>query len=139
LRRDIAFMADNGFDDLVADAVDRVEGKSRLLEDHCDRAAAVVGERLRAHRAHVLPVHDDLAADHGAAFREEAHQRAQRHALARSRLAEQRQCFARPQLQVDAGHCAHWLFAADEVDGEAAHLHDRRGAAHAATGVLGRG
>ena len=37
---DRRFVPADGFDDLLADGIDRVEGSRRLLEDHRDAAAA---------------------------------------------------------------------------------------------------
>ncbi len=89
-----AFMLDHGFRDLVADGVDRVERKHRLLEDHRHGAAAHALERLVRHRHDILPVDLDAAADIGAMRRQHPQQRAQGHALAGAGLAKQPQHLA---------------------------------------------
>src|SRR4029077_14587752 len=62
-----------GLGDLVADPIDRVERKPRLLEDHRDGGAAIGCEIALRQFPHVVSIDPDLAADDGASVRQETH------------------------------------------------------------------
>ncbi len=125
-------MAHHRLRDLVADAVDRVEGEAGVLEDHRDGLAAIGGELARAHRQYVAPVDAQIAADpRGRGV--EPHQRPQRHAFAGAGFAEQSQRLAGPERQVDPAHGTDRLLRRGEIDGEPGDLDDARARDHAAS------
>jgi hypothetical protein len=73
--------------DLHADGEHGVERDHRLLEDHCDLRAAHLAQCLLVHRVDLVASDKDAPLDAGPGRRQQAHQRAQGHALARARLA----------------------------------------------------
>src|SRR5690606_39848125 len=83
------FMLENGFADLLADRIDRIEGGRGFLKDHGDLGSANGAQLLGGHLQHVFPVEHDRTAHRRAPRREKALNRSERDALPRSRLTEQ--------------------------------------------------
>ena len=115
-----AAVADHRLGDLVADREHRVEREHRLLEDHRHDAATVVLELPSGERQGVATVDADRPADLRPFGRQDAQQRAQRHALAAARLADHAQHLTRRQVEVHAVHGMDRLAAVGERDGEVA-------------------
>ena len=85
--------------DLHADGEHGVERDHRLLEDHGDLGAAHLAQGRLVHRGDLVPGNADPPLDAGARRRQQAHQRAQGHALARARLAQDAEHLARFQAR----------------------------------------
>ncbi len=77
-----AFVPHDRLSDLHADGEHGVEGDHRLLEDHGDLGAAHLAQGRLVHRSDLMPGHADPPLYAGARRRQQAHQRAQGHALA---------------------------------------------------------
>ena len=101
------FVPQDGFRDLVAEGIDRIEGEQRLLEDHRHDGAAEIRQLAAAHRQHVAAGDGDAALDRGPVLRMQAEERAQGDALAGARLADQGDDLARSHVEIDAVDGAH--------------------------------
>ena len=133
-----ALVAHHGLGDLVADAVDRIERGHRLLEDHRDDGAAHGIHGALAQRQDVVLTDADAAADHRAARRMQPQDRAHRHRLARTGLADNAQHLARQDVERDAVDGGDRGLAADEIDRQVANFDQRagrRGARRAASSI----
>ena len=95
---------------------DRIEGRHRLLIDHCDLLAADVSDLGVGQLEQVLAVEDDLAADRLAGrVRNEAHDRQGADALAAAALSDEAQRLSRCDRIGDAIHRFHDTFLGEEV------------------------
>jgi hypothetical protein len=113
-------MGADAFDDLLPHRVDRVQRQQRLLEHHGHGAAAQAGQRALVEPAR--PGRRRGSRRHRrAAWRMQAHQGAQRHALAGARFADQRHGFARRDVERYAVDGLDRLAAARERDAQVAH------------------
>ena len=110
------FVPQDGFRDLVAEGVDRIEGEQRLLEDHRHDGAAEIRQLAAAHRQHIAAGDGNAALDPGPVLRMQAEERAQGDALAGARLADQGDDLARSHVEIDAVDGAHRLRPAGEGD-----------------------
>ncbi|MCY1529607.1 hypothetical protein D9M68_647620 [compost metagenome] len=118
-------MRDQGFDDLVAHAHDRVQAGGRLLEDDADAAAAHAAHRAFRQAVQVLAVQVDLPAHDASGVRQQAQQRQRRHALAATGFADQRERLPPGDGQLQAlDRMRHAAFAGD-VHVQAANLQQR--------------
>src|SRR6185437_14621067 len=117
--------------DLVANALQRVERRHRLLEDHRDEAPAQLAHALRRRPQQVLAAEEDLARARAHAVGEQPHHRARSHRLAGARLPDQAQNLVAMQLEAHVAHGMAAIRALGKVDGEAADLEDGLGLAHA--------
>ena len=98
---DVAAVGADRLDDLAADPVDRVERGHRVLEDHRDPLAAHLLQ-LRVARVQQLRVAQlHRALDLGVGRAGEADDRLRGDALARAGLADDRQHFARGEVEAD--------------------------------------
>ena len=79
--------------DLRADAVQRIERRHRLLEDHGDAIAAQLLHRLFGEADELPPLEADRTGD-ARALRRQAHQRKRRHRLAGAGLAHHAEALA---------------------------------------------
>src|SRR5439155_18134740 len=87
----------NRFDDLVADPIERMEARGRVLEDHRELVATELLDLVRRHGDQLLSVEPDLAGDFGCLPVDQAHDRLRGDALARAGLAHD--CERLPLLQ----------------------------------------
>ena len=93
--------------DLPADAVDRVEGRHRVLEDHPDPVAPQLLQLRLAELGEFDSVEANRALDDSAGRRKEPHDAEGSHRLATSRLADDAEDLARMELEGDALDCLH--------------------------------
>ena len=115
--------------DLEADAVDRVQRRQRVLEDHRDARAADLPLVLGVHRQHVAALEPDAAAgDHRRRDVQDAHDRLRRDRLARPRLPEDRQGLALVDGVADAVDRVDDAGARAELDVQVVDLEHRAGA-----------
>ena len=114
------------FGDLVADPHDGVERGHRLLEDHRDRPSANLSEPAGRCRHEILALEQHLAADDLAGAGEEAHDRAQRHALAAARLADEPERLAGPDRERHPLDRVDRSAGERELDPQVAHVEERR-------------
>ena len=119
--------------DLVANRVDRIEARHRLLEDHRDFVAANGLHRLLVELAEIADpsiaaAKEDLAGSNPTARRpNKAHDRKARDRLARPALADQSHSLARLDAQIDAIDRTHGAAILDsKFRRQAAHLDERR-------------
>ncbi len=89
---------DEGFGDLVADGLDRVESRHRLLKDHSDLVAPEGAEAPFWQGQEVFARHSGRAGAFGAA-RQEAHAGEGRQRLARARFAHEPEDLARTDVE----------------------------------------
>ncbi len=97
-------MAAEHLGDLEADRVDGIERGHRLLEDHRDLAPADRPHHALIDAGQLDPVELDRAPD-VRVLRQQAHQRERRRRLARARLADDRQHFARAEVERGVDDC----------------------------------
>ena len=119
-----AFVAHHAFRDLPADGVDGIERQRRLLKDHRDGLAAEGRQFRVVERQHVASHHPHMARDLRPLFRQQPHQRAQGHALARAGFAEQAEHLAIAQRQREIVHGIDGALAG-EANIETAYLDQR--------------
>ena len=109
--------------DLLADGVDRVQRRHRVLQDHRDLAAAVLAHFGFAELQQVDAFELDLAADDLAArLRHQAQQRQAGHRLARTGLAHDAQRFARCNCEAYAVDRLHDAAPSVEVGAQILYL-----------------
>ena len=101
-RRDAAAMAQDGFDDLLADGKTRIERRHRLLEDHRQPVAAQVAQGFVRHIEQIKAVEADRAGDFGGILRQQPHDRERGDALAAAGFADQAERRAIRHAEVDA-------------------------------------
>src|SRR5579864_1067007 len=94
-------VAENGFDDLVADREARIKGGHRLLEDHGKPIAAQVASDLFGHVQQIESVEMDRSRHFSRLFRQQAHDRERRDALAASGFADKSQRGALGNREID--------------------------------------
>ena len=124
-------------DDLVADALDRVERVHGALEDHGDGTPAVRSQRVLAAGEDVLAVEKDPARD-ARIGREQPHQREAERRLPATRLPDQAHALAAREREVGALHGVELAPSSEvEPDVQVLHLQHRR-AAHDSSSA-GRG
>ncbi|MNC05405.1 hypothetical protein D3C75_528770 [compost metagenome] len=99
-----AFVHQQGFTDLFFDAVQRVEGGHRLLEDHRDAITAQFAQLAGIGAHQFLAAIADAACRLGIGLRQQLQDRVGRHRLARARFAHQRQAFAGADVQAQIAH-----------------------------------
>lgn len=78
------FMPADGLHDLIAQGIDRIQGRERLLKDHGHTGTAIIGERAAAERHHIGAVDHHLPANPGGLRCVQAHETAQGDAFAGS-------------------------------------------------------
>ncbi len=93
--RGAAAVAKVGFDQLVADRVDRIERRHRVLEDHRNPVAAQVREFATAECLEVAPTKRDCVCRQRGAVRLQPQDRQRGHGLAASGFADKAEGFAR--------------------------------------------
>ena len=121
-RRGLAVGA-QGLGDLPADAVDRVQMRERVLEDHRDLAAVDPAPLLGRHRQQIpAAIEDAPGGDVAGRAVDQVHDRRRRDALAGAALAEQRQRLAALDVPADAVHRVHRAAGGMELDREALDL-----------------
>src|SRR5579864_2272803 len=86
-----AAVAENGFDDLVADREARIERGHRLLEDHGKPIAAQVASNLFGHIQEIESVEMDRSRHFSRLFRQQTHDGERSDALAASGFADKSQ------------------------------------------------
>ncbi|MCY1363637.1 hypothetical protein D3C81_1680300 [compost metagenome] len=118
-----AFVQRQRFDDLVADGVQRVQRRHRLLEDHRDLGTADCPHLAVGNVEQVLAFETDRAVVVGIFHQAQHGQRG--HGLARAGFADQRVALAGAQVEADLAHRAGGMFAVAEGDGELVHAHQR--------------
>ena len=128
-----ALVQQDRLQDLVADAVHRVQAGHRLLEDHRDLAAAHLQHLVLAHRQQVAALKQDAAAVEAAGrARNQLHGAHRGHALAAARLPHHRQRLLREQRHVHARNGldarATRVAGVVEAHGQIGHLKQRPGA-----------
>ena len=123
-----AAVAQEGFDDLVADGEARIERGHRLLEDHGEPVAPEVAQRLVGHVEQIEAVEADRAGNLCGTLRQQAHDGERGHALAAAGFADQAQRGAARDREIDLidgmGGAA---VVAMEDDAQALDLDQRRG------------
>ena len=67
-------MPTDGFHDLIAKGVDRIQGRERFLKDHGHTGAAIIGEGPAAERHHIGAVDHHVPANPRGLRRMQAHQ-----------------------------------------------------------------
>jgi hypothetical protein len=103
--------------DLEPDVEHRVERSHRLLEDHCDVAAAHLAHLVFREVEQVAALEQDAAGDHApGGLRKQAHDGERRNRLAAARLADQRNDFAGLDPVGHPLHRAHHALRGDEMD-----------------------
>ncbi len=90
-------------DNLIADRIDRVERRHRLLEDHPDHAAADLPQALRRHRQQVFAIEQQRPRDPRLGRQQPEHRHG-RHRLAGAGFADDGQRFAGMEVEIDAVH-----------------------------------
>src|SRR5882672_6461881 len=115
-----AAMLDECLLDLSADRVDGIESRHRLLEDHRHDAAAKLLSRALVEPIDVVAFEQNFPADARATGWVKAENGTQRDALARTRLAEQREDLPRAQLEAHRADGADDAVAGRELDTEVA-------------------
>src|SRR5206468_540390 len=119
-----AAVADERLDDLVADRVHGIERRDRLLEDQGGDASADRSALDLVEAVHVAILEQHFAGDPRVRWRLQAEDRAQRHALAGARLAEQRKHEALVELERDAVERADQPIACIELDAKITHAQE---------------
>ena len=114
-------MAAHRLADLLADRVDRIERRHRLLEHHRREPAAQIAELPPRHRQHLPSVDQDLTLDVRRS-RQQPQQGAQCHGLARAGFAEDAEDLAPPRAEADPVDRVNRRLARDEADMEVVHL-----------------
>ena len=105
--------------DLPADRVDRVEMRQRVLEDHRDAPAVDVAALRPAHRQQIMALEENAAAgDVAGRAVDDVHDGRRGHALAGAAFAEDRQCLAGIEMEVDAAHRLDDALCGVELDAE---------------------
>ncbi|MNZ76415.1 hypothetical protein D3C78_949180 [compost metagenome] len=99
-----AFVHQQGFADLFFDAVQRVQGRHGLLEDHRNAIAAQLSQLAGIGTHQFLAAIADAAGCPGIGLRQQLQDRVGRHRLARARFAHQRQAFAGADVQAQIAH-----------------------------------
>ena len=94
-----AFMADDGFGNLLADGEHRVQRRHRLLKHHRHLTPAQLGQIGLAGGDDVVPTDVDRTTEHGFLRRVEAHQRTQRDRFAGAGFTEDAQHLARIEIE----------------------------------------
>ena len=94
-------VGENGLGDLVANGLERIEGRHRLLKDHADILAADPAHFALGSGQQVVALEGDAAACRRALW-QELHHRERRHRLAGARLADDPQDLALVHRKVDA-------------------------------------
>src|SRR5258708_21044473 len=95
-------MAQNGFDDLVADGETRIERGHRLLKNHRQPVAAQIAQGLVGHIEQVEAVEANRAGDFGGMLRQQAHDGERSHALAAAGFTDQPERRAIGHAKIDA-------------------------------------
>ena len=111
--------------DLVADPVDRVQRRHRVLEDHPELGAAVLLHLGVRHLQQVGALVDHLALEVRVHIAREAHQRHRRDALAGAGLADDPEHLAALELERDAVDRAHDAVLRREVDLQVVDVEER--------------
>jgi hypothetical protein len=101
-----ALMLNDRLGDLLADRIDGIERRRRLLEDHGDRAAAQFRQLGRRQIQQVLAFQPDAACGFGIAG-QQSHQRLQADALAGAGLTQDGQRLTTRQREEHAIHGGH--------------------------------
>src|SRR3989442_766863 len=114
-------VADERLDDLVADREHGIEGGHRLLEDHRGDAPAERSALRFVEAIHVAVLEQHLTGDPRVRRRVQAEDRAQRDALARARLAEQREDDALVDFERDTVERPHQPVPRVELDAKITH------------------
>ena len=117
------FVTANGFDDLLAHAVNRVQRQQGLLKNHGRHTSTKATELVLRKREHILITDPDLPCDLGFLLGMQTQQSAQGDAFARARLANQGNHFTALHAQVHARDRLHGFFAAGEGDMQLADVH----------------
>jgi hypothetical protein len=126
--------------DLLADRVDRVQRRHRLLEDHRDAVAAQRPLLLLAVVDDVVTVEGDARAlRHRRAVPQQAHDRARRHRLAAAGFADQRDRLALVELEGDVTHRLELPALDLEADADIAGIEDQLATVLAEVVALGWG
>ena len=115
----------DGLHDLVAHAVDGVERRHGLLEDHRDLVAAHVLHLALGKPQQVLTVKGDRAGCDVARLLQQPHDGKRRHGLARTRLAHDGEYLALLDGEGHAVHCPHHALARGELGHEVPYLEHR--------------
>ena len=124
--------------DLPADAIDRVERRHRVLEDHRDlrspHAPHLVGRELEE----IAPLVDHLARRDRVRVADQTHDRHRGHALARAGLADDAEHLTGRDGERDAVDRAHEAVLGAERDVQVAHLEERLASQRAPADRAGR-
>src|SRR6266516_4695068 len=97
-----AAMTQDGFDDLLADRETRIERRHWLLKNHRQPVAAEIAQDLVGHIKQIEAVETNRAGDLGRMFRQQAHDRERRHALAAAGFTDEAERRAIGEAEVDA-------------------------------------
>jgi len=118
-------------DDMLVDALHRIERGHRILKDHARRATAEIAQTALIVGHDVLAVKDDLPAGDLAWRRNHAQKRLAQRALATATLAHQAEDLATLDVEGDVLHGAQVAEARVIGDGEVANLEQRALFVHA--------
>jgi hypothetical protein len=109
-------MTQQGLDDLVADGEHGIERGERFLEDHGDHRPPQLLPLGLGQPIDVAPGEEDFATHARPPGRVQAEDRAKRDALARARLAQQRQDLSPLEREGDAAERVHGALPRRELD-----------------------
>ena len=99
-----SLMGRNRIGDLVPDGTDRIERRTRVLEDHCHRRAVQMAEITPRYPRDVLPAKPDLACRDTAGRIEQPRDRKAGDGFSRAALADEAEHLALAERQRDATH-----------------------------------
>jgi hypothetical protein len=117
-------MRPDRLDDLIADPVDRVQRRHRILEDHPDLVAAEILHLRVRHLQQVATLVDHLSFEPSVDAPGEPHQRHRRDALARAGFADDPEHVAAIELEGDSVDGAHEAVFGREMDLEVLDLEE---------------
>ena len=115
-------MRDDRLDDLLADPVDGIQRRHRVLEDHRDLVPADIAQARLRHGQDVLTLVEDLALERRVLVARQPEERHGRHALPRAGLADDPEHLAALEREVDAVDRSHEPVFGRESDLEALDL-----------------
>ena len=114
-----------GLGHLIANGVNWVQCRHRLLEDHADAVASNAAQRPVLHAHQFLPQKANAAREFRA-LRQQTHQGHGGDGLATARLTDQSQCFAAFQLEADLTHGLSRAGRGLQSHGEVTHVEQER-------------
>ena len=122
--------------ELIADAIEGMQARQRVLEDHRHRGTTHLAHLIVVECEQVGAIEDDATRDVGEVAVEQPHDRLRRHALARARLAHDRQGAALGDREGRSGDRLHDTVLGGEGDGEVVDLEEGGGHASLTRGSM---